>query len=151
MCDQQLNVTLDAVDVLLVENDPDDVRSIRKLFVDRKLGNRLSIVPDGVAALRLLRGQAPYQHAPRPGLILLNLDPAHDDGQKLLVEIKDDPVLGRVPVVALTTSTTADDGPYRLGRRPDAYVAKPVEFEKLVAAVGDIDGLFITLCGLPGP
>ncbi|HEY1487888.1 MAG TPA: response regulator, partial [Micromonosporaceae bacterium] len=100
---------LNIIDVLLVEDDPGDVLMTREAFEHHKLANKLHVVTDGVEAVKFLRREAPYQDAPRPGLVLLDLNLPRKDGREVLADIKSDPDLCDIPIVVLTTSAAEED------------------------------------------
>jgi CheY-like chemotaxis protein len=137
------------IEVLLVEDDPGDVLMTREAFEEHKLGNRLTVVSDGVEALAYLRREGQYAEAPRPDLVLLDLNLPRRDGREVLAEIKNDPLLLDIPVVVLTTSQAEEDvlASYRL--HANAYVAKPVDFERFIAVVRQIDQFFVSVVKLP--
>jgi CheY-like chemotaxis protein len=138
-----------SLDVLLVEDDPGDVLMTREAFEDQGLGNRLSVVSDGVEALAFLRREGAYADAPRPDLILLDLNLPRRDGREVLDEIKKDPGLRQIPVVVLTTSSADEDILRSYQLHANAYVTKPVDFEKFVAVVRRIDEFFLNVARLP--
>jgi CheY-like chemotaxis protein len=140
---------LDVVDVLLVEDDDGDVLMTREAFEYHKIRNRLHVVNDGEQALQFLRQEGEYADAPRPGLILLDLNLPRRDGREVLAELKDDPELGLIPVVVLTTSEAEEDivRSYRL--HANAYVSKPVDFDRFIEVVRHIDDFFVTVVKLP--
>jgi CheY-like chemotaxis protein len=140
---------LDVVDVLLVEDDDGDVLMTREAFEYHKIRNRLHVVNDGEQALQFLRREGEYADAPRPGLILLDLNLPRRDGREVLAELKDDPELGMIPVVVLTTSEAEEDivRSYRL--HANAYVSKPVDFDRFIEVVRHIDDFFVTVVKLP--
>jgi len=140
---------LDVVDVLLVEDDDGDVLMTREAFEYHKIRNRLHVVQDGEQALQFLRQEGEYADAPRPGLILLDLNLPRRDGREVLAELKDDPELGMIPVVVLTTSEAEEDivRSYRL--HANAYVSKPVDFDRFIEVVRHIDDFFVTVVKLP--
>jgi CheY-like chemotaxis protein len=137
------------VDVLLVEDDPGDVLMTREAFEYYKIRNPLHVVSDGEQALQFLRRTGPFPDAPRPGLILLDVNLPRVSGLEVLAELKQDPELGVIPVVMLTTSKADEDilRSYRL--HANAYVTKPVDFESFIAAIRQIDDFFLTLVQLP--
>jgi CheY-like chemotaxis protein len=137
------------IDVLLVEDDPGDVVLIREAFADHKVGNALSVVSDGVDALAFLRRQSGYEDAPRPDLILLDLNLPRKDGSEVLAEIKADPALATIPVVVLTTSEADEDILRSYELHANAYVTKPVDFEQFSRIVHQIDEFFIGVVKLP--
>jgi CheY-like chemotaxis protein len=138
------------IDVLLVEDDPGDVLITREAFAENKLRNRLSVVSDGVNALQFLRREAEYADAPRPDLILLDLNLPRMDGHEVLAEIKSDSDLQRIPVVVLTTSDAEEDVLRSYDLHANAYVTKPVDFERFLGVVRQIDEFFVTVVKLPG-
>jgi CheY-like chemotaxis protein len=140
---------LDVVDVLLVEDDQGDVLMTREAFEHYKIRNVLHVVPDGEEALRFLRRQGEYADAPRPGLILLDLNMPRVDGRQVLAEIKSDPQLSTIPVVVLTTSEAEEDILRSYELHANAYVSKPVDFDRFVEVVRRIDDFFVTVVKLP--
>ena len=136
------------INVLLVEDDPGDVLMTREAFEDY-LHNRLDVVTDGTAALAYLRREPPYADAPRPDLVLLDLNLPRRDGREVLQEIKDDPDLRHIPVVVLTTSQAEEDVLRSYQLHANAYVTKPVDFERFIGVVRHIDEFFVTVVKLP--
>jgi CheY-like chemotaxis protein len=139
----------DAVDVLLVEDDDGDALIIQEAFEYYKIRNRLHVVTDGEAALRFVRRQEPYAEAPRPGLILLDVNLPRRDGLAVLAELKADPELLILPVVMLTSSRAEEDILRSYSLHANAYVSKPVDFEHFIEAIRQIDDFFLTLVRLP--
>jgi CheY-like chemotaxis protein len=139
----------DAVDVLLVEDDEGDALIIREAFEYYKIRNRLHVVTDGEAALRFLRNEPPHQEAPRPGLILLDVNLPRKDGLTVLAELKTDPDLLMLPVVMLTSSRAEEDILRSYKLHANAYISKPVDFEHFIEAIRQIDDFFLTLVRLP--
>jgi CheY-like chemotaxis protein len=137
-----------AMHVLLVEDDPGDVLMTREAFEHYKLRNVLDVVTDGEQALQFLRRSGDYADAPRPGLILLDLNLPRLDGLEVLAEIKADPVLKVIPVVILTTSQAQQDVLRSYALHANAYVSKPVDFEGFMEAIRQIDNFFVTLVKL---
>jgi CheY-like chemotaxis protein len=137
------------IDILLVEDDPGDVLMTREAFEDHKIRNSLHVVSDGVEALRFLCGEAPYENTPRPGLILLDLNLPKKDGREVLAEIKAEPRFRMIPVVVLTTSEAEEDVLRSYDLHANAYVTKPVDFERFVEVVRRIDEFFVTVVKLP--
>lgn len=140
---------LKPIDVLLVEDDPGDTLMIKEAFADNKLRNRLSCVPDGVEALAFLRRQQRYADAPRPDLILLDLNLPRKDGREVLSEVKADPDLRTIPVVVLTTSEAEEDILRSYSLHANAYVTKPVDFDRFIEVVRQIDEFFVEVVRLP--
>ncbi|MGW4063887.1 response regulator [Amycolatopsis sp. NPDC004747] len=137
------------IDILLVEDDPGDVLMTREAFAHHKIRNPLHVAEDGVEALRFLKREGPFGAAPRPGLILLDLNLPRKDGRELLGEIKQDPGLRTIPVVVLTTSEAEEDILHSYELHANAYVTKPVDFEKFVEVVRKIDDFWVTVVKLP--
>jgi CheY-like chemotaxis protein len=139
----------DEIDVLLVEDDEGDVLMTREAFEHHKLRNQLHVVPDGVEALAFLRREGEHAGAPRPGLILLDLNLPRKDGREVLEEIKKDDSLRSIPVVVLTTSQAEEDILRSYNLYANAYVAKPVDFERFIDVIRQIDDFFVTVVKLP--
>jgi CheY-like chemotaxis protein len=137
------------IDVLLVEDDPGDVLMTREAFEEHKLRNTLHVVNDGVDAVAFLRRQGEFSEAPRPGLILLDLNLPRKDGREVLAEIKSDKNLRTIPVVVLTTSEAEEDVLRSYDLHANAYVTKPVDFERFIRVVQQIDDFFVTVVKLP--
>jgi CheY-like chemotaxis protein len=137
------------VNVLLVEDDEGDVLMTREAFEFYKVRNPLHVVSDGEQALQFVRRTGPYTDAPRPGLILLDVNLPRVSGLEVLAELKQDPELSTIPVVMLTTSQADEDilRSYRL--HANAYVSKPVDFDQFTAAIRQIDDFFLSLVQLP--
>ena len=137
------------VDVLLVEDDPGDVLMTREAFEYHKIRNQLHVVNDGEQALQFLYQTGEYAGAPRPGLILLDLNLPRRDGLEVLAELKEDPGLRVIPVVVLTTSQAEEDILRSYALHANAYVSKPVDFERFMEVIQQIDNFFITVVELP--
>jgi CheY-like chemotaxis protein len=138
------------IEVLLVEDDPGDTLMIKEAFEDNKVRNRLTSVADGVEALEYLRREGEYGDAPRPDLVLLDLNLPRKDGREVLAEIKSDDGLSTIPVVVLTTSSAEEDVLRSYKLHANAYVTKPVDFERFIEVVRQIDDFFVTVVKLPG-
>ena len=137
------------IEVLLVEDDPGDVLMTREAFEDHKVQNQLHVVNDGVEAMAFLRREGEHADAPRPDLVLLDLNLPRRNGREVLLDVKSDPELRRIPIVILTTSEAEEDVIAAYDLHANAYVRKPVDFEQFVAAVRAIDDFFITVVRLP--
>jgi CheY-like chemotaxis protein len=137
------------ISVLLVEDDPGDILLIREAFSEQKVGNVLSVVSDGVEAMKFVRGEGEYADRERPDLVLLDLNLPRKSGAEVLAEIKSDPELSTIPVIVLTTSSAEADimGSYRM--HANAYITKPVDFERFREIVHQIDDFFIGIVKLP--
>jgi CheY-like chemotaxis protein len=137
------------VSVLLVEDDRGDVLLIREAFEDRKVGNTLTVVSDGVEAMQYLRREGGYADAVRPDLVLLDLNLPRKSGIEVLGEVKSDPTLAMIPVVVLTTSEAEEDIVRAYKLHVNAYITKPVDFDQFSRIVHQIDDFFIGLVKLP--
>ena len=135
--------------VLLVEDDPGDVVLIQEAFEHNKLRNRLSVVADGVSAMEFLRKEGEHADAPTPDLILLDLNLPRMDGREVLAEVKGDPQLRSIPVVVLTTSKAEEDILRSYDLHANAYVTKPVDFNRFIEVVRQIDEFFVSVVKLP--
>jgi CheY-like chemotaxis protein len=139
-----------SIEVLLVEDDPGDTLMIREAFEDNKVRNRLTCLTDGVQAIDFLRRKGEHADAVRPDLILLDLNLPRKDGREVLAEIKSDSDLSTIPVVVLTTSQAEEDVLRSYELHANAYVTKPVDFERFIDVVRQIDDFFVTVVKLPG-
>ena len=137
------------IDVLMIEDDEGDVLMTREAFDYYKIRNRLHVVTDGEQALQFLHRTGPYADAPRPGLILLDVNLPRRSGLEVLAELKQDPDLLMIPVVMLTTSRAEQDILRSYALHANAFVSKPVDFEHFVDAIRQIDHFFLTLVCLP--
>ncbi|ESP96192.1 response regulator [Streptomyces sp. CHA1] len=138
------------IEVLLVEDDPGDELMTREAFEDNKIRNTLHVVRDGEEALDFLYRRGAYPDAPRPDLILLDLNLPKYDGRQVLAQIKADAALALIPVVVLTTSSAEEDILRSYKLHANAYVTKPVDLDQFIAAVKQIDDFFVTVVRLPG-
>jgi CheY-like chemotaxis protein len=136
------------IDVLLVEDDPGDVLMTREAF-EEYLHNRLDVVSDGSEALAYLRREGEYADAPRPDLILLDLNLPRRDGREVLAEVKADVNLRTIPVIVLTTSQADEDVLKSYQLHANAYVTKPVDFDGFIEAIRQIDHFFVSVVQLP--
>ena len=137
------------IEILLVEDDPGDVLMTQEAFKDYKISNRLSVVSNGEDAIAYMRKQGRFADVTTPDLVLLDLNLPRRDGREVLLDIKGDPQLRRIPVVILTTSEAEEDVIAAYNLHANAYVRKPVDFDQFVAAVRAIDDFFITVVRLP--
>jgi CheY-like chemotaxis protein len=137
------------IDVLLVEDDPGDVVLIKEAFEHNKLRNALHVVSDGVEAVDFLRASGDGAEHPRPDLILLDLNLPRKDGREVLAEIKADASLRTIPVVVLTTSEAEEDILRSYDLHANAYVTKPVDFDRFIEVVRQIDEFFVSVVKLP--
>ncbi|GAA3050953.1 response regulator [Actinokineospora globicatena] len=137
------------IDVLLVEDDDGDVLMTREAFEHYKIRNQLHVVRDGEQAVSFLRREGQYADAPRPDLILLDLNLPRFDGRQVLAEIKADAELRMIPVVVLTTSEAEEDILRSYQLHANAYVTKPVDFDRFIEIIRKIDEFFVTVVKLP--
>lgn len=138
--------------ILLADDDEDDRLATAEAMLRNRLGNELHTVADGEQLLAFLRKEGPYANAPRPGLILLDLNMPKMDGREALREIKNDPSLRAIPVVVLTTSSLEEDifRSYDMGA--NSFISKPVTFDRLVRVIADLDHYWFQLVeGAPAP
>ncbi|WP_241384085.1 response regulator [Rhodococcus sp. CH91] len=138
------------IDVLLVEDDPGDELMTREAFEDNKIGNTLHVVRDGEEALDFLYKRGAHKDAPRPDLILLDLNLPKYDGRQVLEHVKSDNDLTDIPVVVLTTSAAEEDILRSYKLHANAYVTKPVDLDQFIRAVRQIDEFFVQVVRLPG-
>ena len=138
-----------AIEVLLIEDDPGDVLMTREAFEDAKVANNLYVVSDGEDALAFLRREGAHAQVPRPDLVLLDLNLPRVDGREVLEQIKNDPELRSIPVVVLTTSESEDDIVHSYSLHANAYVTKPVDFDRFHQVVRQIDDFFVSVVKLP--
>ena len=135
--------------ILLVEDNPGDIRLIREALRDSVLPVTLEVMRDGAEALAYLRRQPPYDNAPRPDLILLDLNLPKKDGREVLACVKGDPTLRRIPVVVLTTSEAPQDIMKSYDLHANCYVTKPMDLQQYITAVQAIENFWCTRVQLP--
>lgn len=139
------------VEILLVEDDPGDVMMTREALEESKLLHTLHVLENGEEAVRFLRREEPYLEAPRPDLVLLDLNLPRLDGREVLSILKSDPGLRQIPCVVLTTSDAEEDVLRSYDLHANAYVTKPVDFAAFTKVVRQIDDFFFTIVRLPQP
>ena len=137
------------IEILLVEDNPGDVRLVQEAMRAAKMRNRMSVVEDGVDAMAFLRREGRFADAPRPDLILLDLNLPRKDGREVLAEVKADPQLRRIPVVVLTTSQAEEDVLRAYDLHANCFVTKPVQFEQFMQVVQAIDNFWVNVVTLP--
>lgn len=137
------------VEILLVEDNPGDVRLTQEALKDSKLKNNLYVVNDGLEALAFLHREGKHAKTPRPDLIFLDLNLPKKNGRDVLVEIKEDPELKRIPVVILTTSTAEEDIIRTYNSHANCYITKPIDFEQFITVVKKIEDFWFTIVKLP--
>ncbi len=139
------------ITILLVEDEPGDAYLTTEALKSAKILNRVHLVEDGVEAMAFLRREAPYANAPRPDLILLDLNLPRKDGRQVLAEIKSDPALGVIPVVVLTTSSADEDILQSYNLRANCYITKPVDLEQFMRVIKTMQEFWLTIVKLPTP
>jgi CheY-like chemotaxis protein len=137
------------MEVLLVEDDPGDVLMTREALEDNGVTNHLWVVGDGAEALDFLHKRGEYVDAPTPDLVLLDLNLPKVHGREVLAKVKSDPVLRQIPVVVLTTSEAEEDVLHSYDLHANAYVTKPVDFERFADVIRQIDDFFVSVVRLP--
>lgn len=137
------------VEILLVEDNPGDVRLTEKAFEEVKLANNLHVTTDGVEAMAFLRGEGEFADTPRPDIVLLDLNLPRKDGTEVLSEVKTDDDLREIPVVVLTSSEAEEDVIETYNNHANAYLTKPVDFEGFTEIVKKIEGFWFTLVKFP--
>ena len=137
------------IEILLVEDNLGDARLAREAFRDSKTPINVSHVRDGVEALAFLRRQGAFASAPRPGLILLDLNLPRKNGRQVLAEIKQDPGLRRIPVVVLTISKDEEDVLKSYDLQANCYITKPLDLSRFQKVIGAIEDFWMTVVTLP--
>jgi two-component system, chemotaxis family, response regulator Rcp1 len=137
------------VEVLLVEDNPSDVRLTREAMNDGPLLNNLHVVGDGQAALDFLMRKPPYEKAPRPDLVLLDLNLPKKSGREVLAVIKADPDLKSIPIIVLTTSKAEEDIAHTYQLHANCFITKPVDFEKFISIIHEVENFWLQLVRLP--
>ena len=137
------------IEILLVEDNPGDVRLTEEAFKEGKIRNNLYVVEDGEEALNFLKRVGKYSKAPRPDLILLDLNMPKKDGREVLKEIKEDKGLRRIPVVILTTSKAEEDILKTYDHHANCYITKPVNMEQFIQVVQYLEDFWFTIVRLP--
>jgi chemotaxis family two-component system response regulator Rcp1 len=138
-----------AIDILLVEDNPGDVRLTREALKEGKVLNNLHVVGDGVEALAFLRHEGQYVKSAHPDIILLDLNLPRKDGRELLADIKSDTDLRRIPVVILTTSKAEEDIIKSYDLHANCYITKPVDMDRFITVVKSIEDFWFTIVKLP--
>ena len=137
------------IEILLVEDNPGDVRLVKEALRDGKVLNKLHAVKDGVEALDFLKRKGEYADAVHPDLILLDLNLPRKNGHEVLAEIKVDPDLKRIPVVVLTVSKAEEDVMITYNLHGNCYITKPIDFDQFVHVVKAIEDFWLTIVKLP--
>jgi CheY-like chemotaxis protein len=138
------------IEILLVEDNPGDVRLTQEALKEGKVLNKLHTVEDGIEALAFLNQEGSYADAPRPELILLDLNLPKKDGRDVLAEIKTNRDLRRIPVVVLTTSASEEDILKSYNLNANCYITKPVDLDQFISVVKSINEFWLSIVKLPG-
>jgi CheY-like chemotaxis protein len=138
-----------SIEILIVDDNQGDIRLMREALKESTLRNNLHVAEDGIEAMAFLHRQGPYQNAPTPDLILLDLNLPRKDGRQVLAEVKNDPVLQRIPVVILTTSSADQDIVDTYNLHANCYVVKPVGLNEFLRIVKAIEDFWLTIVRLP--
>ena len=137
------------VEILLVEDNPADVRLVREALKESKILNNLSVVEDGVEAMDFLRKKGKYASSPRPHLVLLDLNLPRKNGREVLAEVKSDDNLKRIPVVIMTVSDDEKDILLTYNSHANCYIKKPLDFDQFNQMVHSIENFWFTIVCLP--
>jgi two-component system, chemotaxis family, response regulator Rcp1 len=137
------------IEILLVEDNPGDVKLTIEAFKEAKVLNNLHVAEDGVEAMAFLRHQGPYAGQPRPDIIFLDLNLPRKSGREVLAEIKGDPSLRRIPVVVLTTSQAEQDILSSYDLHANCFITKPVDLEQFFEVVRTVEGFWLSVVKLP--
>jgi len=137
------------INILLVEDNPGDARLTMEALRDAKVRNDLSVVADGVEAMAFLRRENGYGDAPRPDLILLDLNLPRKDGRQVLQEIKQDEQLQRIPVAVLTTSQAEKDILTSYNLHANCYITKPADLDEFIRVVKGVEEFWLSIVKLP--
>lgn len=138
-----------SIDILVVEDSKGDIGLIEEVFEDAKIVNNLHIAEDGEEAIAFLRGEGQFSGAPRPDIILLDLNLPKKDGREVLEEVKGDEELRNIPVVVLTTSKAEEDILRSYNLHANAYITKPVDFDQFIKVVKSIENFWLEIVKLP--
>ena len=139
----------DPADILLVEDNPGDVRLTREAFKDGQIDNTLHVTTDGTEALDFLHRRGGYADAPRPDIVLLDLNLPRTNGEEVLAEINDDPSLSRIPVIILTSSGAEEDVLASYERHASAYLTKPIDPEEFIEVVKAFKEFWLSVVRFP--
>lgn len=143
------DVVAKPINILLVEDNPGDVRLTKEGFKEGKVYNNLYVAEDGEEAMLFLRQEDPYLNVPRPDIILLDLNLPKKDGREVLEEIKGDPDLRRIPVIILTTSKAEEDILKTYDLHANCYITKPVNLEDFISITKSIENFWLSIVKLP--
>ncbi|MBI5397313.1 MAG: response regulator [Verrucomicrobia bacterium] len=133
------------IEILLVEDSAGDARLVQEMFREAKLHNSLTVVGDGIEAMACLRREGKYAAAREPDLVMLDLNLPRKDGREVLIEMRKDPVLKRIPVVVLTGSKAEEDILQAYDLNADAYLSKPIDLNQMIKLVRSVDSLWLAI------
>lgn len=139
----------DPIEILLVEDNPGDVRLVKEVFKDAKICNNMQVAADGEQAMLILRKESEYANRKRPDMILLDLNLPRKDGREVLTDIKEDDDLKRIPVVILTTSKAREDLIETYNNHANCYITKPVDLDQFIRVVKSIEDFWLSIVKLP--
>ena len=139
----------DDIQILLVEDNPGDVRLTQEALLGAKVANELHVVGDGEEAIEYLRRRGRYVDAPRPDIVLLDLNLPRLDGREVLMDIKGDPDLAKIPIIILTSSSAERDIHSAYELHANCYISKPVDFTEFIEAVRSLEGFWLRIVRLP--
>lgn len=145
------NENLPMINILLIEDNPGDIRLTREVLKEGKIRNSLSVITDGEEAILFLNKIGQYKAVQSPDIILLDLNLPKKDGREVLAEIKKDPVLLRIPVIVLTTSSAEKDILNMYDHHANCYITKPVDFDQFINVVRSIEDFWLSIVKLPPP
>jgi chemotaxis family two-component system response regulator Rcp1 len=137
------------IQILLVEDSPGDVRLTEEVLRDAKIANHLHVVADGEQAMEFVGGDGVHADAPRPDLILLDLNLPRKDGREVLAELKADPRLRGIPVIVLTTSSADRDVLRSYELNANCYITKPIDLDEFISVVRSIESFWLSIVRLP--
>ena len=144
-----METTYGPIEILLVEDNPGDVRLTQEILRDGNIRNNMSVAKDGVDAVSFLRRTGEYAGAPRPDIILLDLNLPKKDGREVLAEIKADSNLKQIPVLVLTTSSAEQDIVKSYDLHANCYITKPVDLDQFIRVIRSIEDFWLTIVKLP--
>jgi len=146
---KKVKIKVETIDILLVEDNPGDVRLTKEALKDAKVLNEVYVVQDGVEAMQFLHREESFSNMPTPDLILLDLNLPKKDGREVLAEIKQDPKLKRIPVVILTTSKSDEDIIKTYNLHANAYITKPVDLNRFIDIIHTLEEFWFSIVRLP--
>ncbi len=139
----------DPIKILLVEDNPADIRLIKEVFKDTNSNNKIFVVKDGIDALNFLYKREKFSSAPKPDIILLDLNLPRKDGREVLKEIKENENFKYIPIVVLTTSSSREDVIRTYGNHANCYITKPVDFDNFLKVIKSIEDFWLKMIELP--